>query len=556
MKLWPGARITEVAGTWPELLPRRSDYADLRQSWRLDILAGFTVAVVALPLALGFGVTSGMGATAGLVTAVVAGFIAAVFGGSSLQVSGPTGAMTVVLVPIVERYGVSAVYAVSVLAGIMVLVAGFAGFGKAVMYIPWPVVEGLTAGIGVVIMLQQLPLMLAVPKPAGENTLWVAVQTMQRASADSLPALTVAAITGVVMLVIQRVHRSAPAAIIAVVAMTLAAPLLDSPRIGELPSVLPHWQGLDLSGITSLFNAAIAVAALASLESLLSARVADGMSDVEPSKPDRELVGQGLANVFSGLFGGMPATGAFARTAVNIRSGARTRFAAALHAIVLLIGCWMAATWISRIPLAALAGVLVVTAVRMIERHAIQAILHSTTSDALVFVATFGITVFIDLITAVLAGIAISSILALRALAATSAVQLDEYATRDKVLAEQERALLHEHIAVFRMDGALFFGVAQQFLDHLTAQSDIRVLILRLDRVQMLDATGAYTLGQLVEDLHGRGVMVLLKGVKPAHLEILDAVGALSDITHRGHVFSDLDDAIEHARKHVLRHAQ
>lgn len=554
MKVWPGNAIKEAASNWPDLLPRRSDYADLPQSWRRDILAGVTVAIVALPLALGFGVTSGMGATAGLVTAVVAGLIAAVFGGSALQVSGPTGAMTVVLVPIVERYGVSAVYLVSVLAGVMIIAAALAGFGKAVMYIPWPVVEGLTAGIGVVIILQQLPLILGVKKPAGENTLWVAVQTLQQATNDSIAPLTVAAITALLVLVVQRIRRTAPAAIIAVIVMTLAAPLLDSPRIGDLPSVLPQWQGLDLSGLTSLVNAAIAVAALAALESLLSARVADGMSDVEPSKPDRELFGQGLANVFSGLFGGMPATGAFARTAVNVRSGARTRLSAALHAIILLVGCWAAARWIALIPLAALAGVLVVTASRMIERHAIRSILHSTTSDALVFVATLGITVFIDLITAVLAGIAVSSILALRALAATSAVQLDEYATRDKVLAEQEHQLLHEHIAVYRMDGALFFGVAQQFLDRLTEQSDVRVLILRLDRVQMLDATGAYTLGQIVEDLHGRGVMVFLKGVKPAHLEVLEAVGALNDITHRGHLFSDLDDAIAHAREHVKRH--
>lgn len=550
----PIAQFRAMAAAWPELLPRRSDYAALRSSWRIDLVAGLTVAVVALPLALGFGVTSGMGATAGLITAVVAGVVAAIFGGSSLQVSGPTGAMTVVLVPIVERYGISAVYVVSVMAGIMVIAAALAGFGKAIMFIPWPVVEGLTAGIGIVIILQQLPLLLGIPKPAGENTIWVAVQTLRAFTGSSGAPLAVAAATIVLILLIERIHRSAPAAIISVVIMTVAAPLVDVQRIGALPSVLPQWQGLDLSAATGLVNAAIAVAALAALESLLSARVADGMSDVESSKPDRELFGQGLANVFSGLFGGMPATGAFARTAVNVRSGAQTRLAAAFHALVLLAGCWAAAQWISLIPLAALGGVLVVTAARMIERHAIRSILHSTTSDALVFVATFGITVFIDLVTAVLVGIAISSILALRALASTSAVQLDAYATRDKVLAEQEHELLQEHIAVYRMDGALFFGVAQQFLDRLTEQSDIRVIILRLDRVQMLDATGAYTLGQLAEDLHDRGVMVLLKGVKPEHREILDAVGALSDITHRGHLFDDLDDAIAHARKHTQRH--
>jgi len=208
---------------------------------------------------------------------------------------------------------------------------------------------------------------------------------------------------------------------------------------------------------------------------------------------------------------------------------------------------------ISRIPLAALAGVLVVTAWRMIERHAIKAILHSTTSDALVFIVTISITVFIDLVTAVEAGIAISALLALRALASTSAVHLDAYTTRDAELAHVEKELLKERIAVYRMDGALFFGVAQQFLDALTENSDIAVLILRLDRVQMIDATGAYALGQLVDDLRGRGVAVLIKGVKQAHAEVLGAVGVLTELSDRGHVFDNMDDAIGHARKHLNR---
>ena len=545
--------FASVTAGWKEFVPTKADYEGFGRNWRIDVVAGITVAIVALPLALGFGVTSGMGATAGLITAVVAGLVAAVFGGSALQVSGPTGAMTVILVPIVERYGVSAVYLVSILAGVFVVIAALAGFGKAIMYIPWPVVEGLTAGIGVIIMLQQLPLILGVPKPHGESTVLVAFETLRSLDADSMAPLLVTFITMALILLIQRLHKSAPAAIIAVIIMTLAAPLLDSPRIGELPSVLPQWQGIDLNGIGGLFGAAIAVAALAALESLLSARVADGMSDVEPSKPDRELFGQGLANIASGLFGGMPATGAFARTAVNVRAGARTRMSAAVHSVVLLGGVVLAASLISKIPLAALAGVLVVTASRMIERHAIRAIMHSTTSDAVVFVITFTVTVIVDLITAVELGIAIAGVLALRALASTSVVQLDEYGTRDEVLASQEHELLKEHIAVYRVDGALFFGVAQQFLDRLTEASDVRVIILRLDRIQIIDATGANTLGQLVADLADRHVTVLLKGVKPSHREVLDAVGALHVIDEKGHMFDDLDEAIAHARKHVAR---
>ncbi len=555
MGLRPVEQLRNVAQGWKDLIPSGADYTGLRQSWRTDAVAGVTVAIVALPLALGFGVSSGVGATAGLITAVIAGIVAAVFGGSHVQVSGPTGAMTVVLAPIVVTYGTSAVFVVTVLAGVIIIAAGLAGFGKAVTYVPWPVVEGLTAGIGIVIMLQQLPLILSVQKAPGSNTVAVAIATALRSNSNSVRPVVVTVVTVLLIMIMHRLRPNWPGAIIAVIVMTLIAPLYDSPRIGTLPSVIPHFHGLNSDGFGTVLNAAIAVAALAALESLLSARVADGLTDLEPSQPDRELLGQGLANIASGLFGGMPATGAFARTAVNVRSGARTRVSAIMHSFVLLFGSIIATSLIAKIPLAALAGVLVVTASRMIERHAIRAIWHATTSDAIVFVITICIAVFVDLVTAVEAGIAFSAVLALRALASTSAVHLDALTTRDADLAHVERELLHEHIAVYRMDGALFFGVAQQFLDALTQNSDVRVLILRLDRVQMIDATGAYTLGQLVDDLRAKGVAVLIKGIKQAHADVLEAVGVLKELDERGHLFEDMDDAIAHARKHTSREA-
>ena len=553
MSVQPFDQFRRVVRGWGDLLPSRADYAELPGSFRLDLVSGITVAIVALPLALGFGVTSGMGATAGLITSVVAGIVAAVFGGSHLQVSGPTGAMTVVLAPIVAQYGIGAVYVVSVLAGIMIIGAALLRFGRAVTLVPWPVVEALTAGIGIVIILQQFPLILSVPKGAGHNTVMVAIGTLRNATSASWTPVLVTLVTAIIVLIIHRLRPNWPSTILAIIVVTAASGWVDVPRVGTLPSLIPHYTGIDPSAFGNVISAALAVAALASLESLLSARVADGLSDVEPSKPDRELVGQGLANIASGFFGGMPATGAFARTAVNVRSGGRTRLAAIIHSLVLLVGSILIAPLIARIPLAALAGVLVVTAARMVERHAIKAIWHSTTSDALVFTATLAITVFVDLITAVEAGIAVSAVLALRALATTSAVQLDAHSTRDAELAHRELELLHEHIAVYRMDGALFFGVAQQFLDALTQTSDVRVLILRLDRVQMIDATGAYALGQLVEDLRGKGVAVLLKGVRFAHEPVLRSVGVLAELEERGHLFAEMDDAIAHARRHLSR---
>lgn len=539
-------------------LPRRSDYAGLARSWRADAVAGVTVAVVALPLALGFGVASGVGAAAGLVTAVVAGLVAAVLGGSSLQVSGPTGAMTVVLVPIVARHGTEAVAAVAVMAGGLVLLGGVLGVGRLVAYIPWPVVEGFTMGIGVVIAAQQVPLALDTPRAEGENAALVALRTVGAAdwSAAWLPLLVVAGVVGV-MLVLPRLHRTLPASLLAVVAATLAAEVLrlDVARIGPLPSLVtaPSLPTLTPEATSALVPAAVAVAALAALESLLSARVADGMADDLPrTDPDRELTGQGLATIAAGLVGGMPATGAIARTAVNVRAGARTRAAAAAHAVVLAAVVLAAAPLVARIPLAALAGVLLVTAARMVDVPTARAICRSGRSGATVFVLTLATTVVFDLVVAVELGVALAGVLALRAMARTSGLHREELDLAE-VDAESERALLREHIAVYRIDGALFFADVRRFLDELAAVTDVRVVVLRLSSVRVLDASGANALGEIVADLQRRGVVVLLKGLRPEHRRLVEAVGALDALQHEAHLFDRLDDALAHARSHVHR---
>lgn len=536
-------------------LPRRSDYAGLRGSWRGDLIAGVTVAIVALPLALGFGVTSGVGAAAGLVTAVVAGVVAGVFGGSALQVSGPTGAMVVVLVPIVHQLGVSAVAAVAVLAGVIVVVAGLAGVGSLVAYIPWPVVEGFTLGIGVIIAFQQIPLALDTTPADGENAALIAAQTLPRVDwSAAAPAAGVVVGVVALMLVLHRVRRTLPASLIAVVVATLAVEALglDVRRIGALPSSLPAPSLPDLSEVNALLSAAFAVAALAALESLLSAQVADGMADDVPrTNPNRELVGQGLANVASGLFGGLPATGAIARTAVNVRSGARTRIAAIVHALVLAVVVLVAAPLVGAIPLSALAGVLLVTAARMIDLATARSILRSTRSDGLVFVLTALATIALDLVVAVEIGVAVAAVLALRHVARASGITREEIAR--EVDHDTEEDLLHEHIAVFRIDGALFFADSRRFLDELVQVADVRVVILRLAGVRVLDASGANALAQLVADLDRRGVAVLVKGLQSRHHQLLASVGVLAELQRRNHLFDDLDAAVAHARTHVRR---
>lgn len=537
------------------LLPRRSDYAGLGRSWGGDLVAGVTVAVVALPLALAFGVASGAGAAAGLVTAVVAGAVAAVFGGSTLQVSGPTGAMTVVILPIVARHGVDAVPTVALLAGLMVVAAGVLGLGRLVALIPWPVVEGFTLGIAVVIALQQVPMALGVPTPPGTNAAVVAGRAVVDFVEDpEVAVLALLALAVALTAFLPRLHRSLPASLIAVVATTLAAVLggADVAVIGDLPRTLPLPSVPALGEATALLSAALAVAALAGLESLLSARVADGMADVPRHDPGRELVGQGLANVASSLFGGLPATGAIARTAVNARAGARTRAASLVHAVALAALMAVAAGAVGQIPLVALSGVLLVTAYRMVERHTVRAVLRSTRTDALVFALTATATVVFDLVIAVEAGIVVAVVVTLVHVTRSAQLVEDTSAVAE-IATDEELDLLREHVLVYRLDGPLFFGAASRFLAEMTTVSDVRVVVLRMRSTVLLDATGARALGEIVEQFDDRGIAVVLKVASPEHLRLLRTVGALDRLDRAGHVATDLPAALEHARKHALR---
>ena len=534
-------------------LPTRSDYSGLRRSWSRDLVAGMTVGVVALPLALAFGVATGVGAGPGMVTAVIAGAVAAIFGGSRLQVSGPTGAMTVVLVPLVAARGPSVIYPVALLAGIVVLLSGVLRLGRLLDYIPWPLVEGFTVGIAVVIAAQEIPSALGVEKPPISNAAGVAVVSIVRFVEHphwSVLALLLLSV-GLTALV-TKAHRAIPAGLVAVVAVTVAAKFggLDVTRIGAVPVGLPAPTMPSLTGAGSLIGPVLVVAFLAALESLMSARVADGMSDAPRYDPDRELFGQGLANIASGLCGGMPATGAIARTAVNARAGAHTRIAALTHALVLAVIVFVAAPLVGQIPLVALAGVLLVTAWRMVEKRNVRGIFRSTKSDASVFVATAICTVAFDLITAVAVGLALAGALALRRLAGT-AQTVPVPLLPDGSSSDAEHELLSKHVLVYRLDGPLFFPVVGRFLTEMTSVADVRVVILRLSSLVMLDASGAKALGDIVEQLAERNITVLFKGASAEHSRLLEAVGTMTPVASRGHVFHDLPTALAHAATHI-----
>jgi SulP family sulfate permease len=513
------------------------------------------VGLIALPLALGFGVSSGLGPGAGLVTAVVAGGLAAVFGGSRVQVSGPTGAMTVVLVPIIATHGADGVLVVGLLAGLVLIGLGYAGAGRFIRYVPVPVVEGFTLGIAVIIALQQLPSALGV-HAEGEKVLgltWDCLSTWLSHPTWVGPALAAGVLATI--LVLSRSLPRWPVSLLAVVGFSMANAVLDlgAPTIEGIPTGVPApgLPSVPWHDVSSLILPAIAVAALAALESLLSATVSDAMSVGRRHDPNRELFGQGLANLGSSLFGGIPATAAIARTAVNVRSGAVSRLAALSHAAFLLAVMLVAAQWVSEIPLAALAGVLIATAVQMVRVSSLLALMRATRGDAVVLAITAVATVVFDLVTAVIVGLVVAGFFAIRHTAL--AARLTEMPLDEGDHASEERALWDEHIVAYRIDGPLFFAAAHDFLLELADVSNVRVVILRMSRVTTIDATGAHVLADTISRLERRGVTVLLSGVKPQHGQVLRHTGVFGRLADERHLFAHTPQAIEHARVHAAR---
>lgn len=408
---------------FPEnLLPTRADYSGLSKSWRLDLVAGVTVGIVALPLALAFGITTGAGASAGLITAVLAGIVAALFGGSHLQVSGPTGAMTVVLVPIVAGHGVGVLVPLGVVAGILVLIAGVIGLGNLINRVPWSVMEGFTLGIAMVIGLQQLPMALGVAKGSGERTIPVAWSTARNAVESGLHWSSIAVVVATLaikfatprLLKLLKITVFIPGSFLSIVIMTALLWQTSVAKVGDIPHSIinTHGHNYGLQGMTliAFLYAAFSIAALSGIESLLSARVADQMAHhrgLTKVLPNRELVGQGLATLVASALGGIPATGAIARTSVNVRSGASTRFAAITHSLFLILVITMLGPVISHVPTATLAAVLIGTSIRIASPQRMRELLRTTGPNEIVLMVTAFSVLFIDLIWGIAIGIAL-----------------------------------------------------------------------------------------------------------------------------------------------------
>lgn len=513
--------------------------------WRGDVTGGLTAAIVALPLALAFAVASGVDPKAGLYTAIVAGIVAAVFGGSPVQITGPTGAMAVILVGIVSKYGIEKVWIAGVMAGIIQVALGIAKLGRLVKFIPYPVTAGFTNGIAVIIFCGQLNNFFGLQLPRSEHFLPGLWQTVTHLEGGNWAAIALATVVIITKLSWSRITTLIPGSLVGLVLSTVIASIfhLNVPTIGSIPQSLPsfqaipHWNSFGL--IRELINPALALAALGSIESLLSAVVADGMTVSEKHNSDRELIGQGLANMVVPFFGGIPATGAIARTAVNVRAGGKTRLSGVIHGVALAIIVLTLAPLAAQVPLAALAGILMVTSVRMMEWEAIGLLLRATYSDFGVMILTWAVTIFFDLVLAVEVGLIAAGALFIQRMSELSLVKVPE----TEAFPPGVPLELSKQIAVYRVDGPVFFGAAERFVTFLRDEPEVKYLILRLRFVPNMDTTGLVALEDIHHDLKRHDCRLLLSGLQPEVQTLLERTGLLDKIG-RDNCFETTDAAI------------
>jgi len=504
-----------------------------------DLVAGLIVGVVAIPLALAFGIASGVTPAEGLYAAVIGGFVISLLGGSRVQIGGPTGAFVVIIYGIVHQYGREALTLCTIMAGIILILMGLFQMGNLIKWIPYPVTTGFTSGIAVIIFSSQIKDLFGLRMGAVPPEFLAKWEAYFHAlpTAD-WPTIALSAATLLVLIFLPRLTKKVPSPFAALVFATAAAALFGLPvetigsRFGALPRGLPmpHLPVVDFRTAASLVRPATVVALLAAIESLLSAVVADGMIGSR-HRSSMELVAQGAANILSPLFGGIPVTGAIARTATNIKSGGRTPVAGIVHALVLVCVLLFAGPLVARIPLCALAAILVIVAYNMSEWHSFAFLLKAPRSDVAVLLATFSLTVLVDLTVAVEVGMILSAFLFMRRMAEMTTVAVSDRGDEESGgAAEHLAGTLPKGVEVYRVSGALFFGAADKLGEVLSQISDPpKVFILRLGSVPVIDATGLHALRDFQARCRRLGTSLLLCGLQKQPLRVLKSTGVLAE---------------------------
>ena len=508
-----------------------------RKQFYSDLAAGTTVGIVALPLAIAFAIASGVKPEQGLFTAIIAGFIISLLGGSRAQISGPTGAFVVIIYGIVQQYGYSGLAVATFIAGILLALMGLFRMGALLKFIPYPVTVGFTTGIALIIFSSQISDFLGLNLPAPPAGFIEKLLAYRHHISEVNPyALLVGLLSLAVIVLWPKVTHRVPGMLIAIFIATLAVKIFHFPvetigsRFGAVPNQLPSPQlpTISLALVKQMFSPAVTIAFLAALESLLAAVVADGMLGTR-HRSNMELIAQGAGNIGSVLFGGIPATGAIARTATNIKSGGRTPIAGMIHAVVLLLILLFFGKYSSLIPLPTLAAILIVVAYNMSEWEEFRDLLRGIRSDAAVLLITFLLTVLIDLTVAIQVGVLLATFLFMQRMSsATQVTQItetlsdqDETETRDI-----SKLQVPPGVEVFEIYGSLFFGAIERFKDAMrSVEKRPRVLILRMRHVHTIDASGLHTFNELHEATGRRGIALIISAANPSVRELMDRTG-------------------------------
>jgi len=536
-----------------------------RRQFTNDLTAGVIVGIVALPLAIAFGIASGVTPAQGLYTAIIAGFLISALGGSRVQIGGPTGAFVVVVYAIVQRYGVSGLAIATLMAGVILVLLGLFKLGTIIKFIPHPLITGFTSGIAVIIASNELRdfFGLQVTKVPAEfveklGVLWEAARTVNPWSVG------IATFTLVLLVVWRQLNWRFPGPMVVLIVTAAVAQLFHLPvetigsRFGVIDLAFPHpvLPSLSLSDVRALVGPAFTIAALGAIESLLSAMVADGMIGGR-HRSNMELIAQGVANIVSPLFGGIPATGAIARTATNVKNGGRTPVAGIVHAVTLMLIALVFGKWASLVPMATLAGILMLVAYQMSEWRVFRAELRGPREDAAVLVTTFLLTVLVDLTVAIAVGMVLAAFLFMKRMAEAtniSAVTRDLRADGDDTTYSAPGAIsrrsVPDRVEVFEISGAFFFGAAEAFKEALgQIAGKPWVIIIRMRDVSLLDSSGLHALQEVVRRFRRDRTLVLLAEVHAQPLAVIEA----SELFHEmgDDIFMNIDDALDRARAHV-----
>lgn len=543
----------------PKLFTTLKNYN--KQQFITDATAGVIVGVVALPLAIAFGIASGVTPEKGIITAIVAGFVISFLGGSRVQIGGPTGAFIIIVYGIVQQYGTTGLAIATVMAGFILIFMGLAKFGSLIKFIPYPVVVGFTSGIALLIFSTQIKDFLGLNVknvPAEFHEKWIVY--FNSLSTINFYVFGIAFLSLIIMILWPKVTHRIPGSLIAIIISTIIVQIFNIPvdtigsRFGEIPSNLPSPGLLEfhLSDIKNLIAPATTIAILAAIESLLSAVVADGMIGGK-HRSNMELIAQGVANIVSPLFGGIPATGAIARTATNIKNGGRTPVAGIIHSLTLLLIMLFFGSYAKLIPMATLAAILVVVSYNMSELHAFKLLLKSPRSDVIVLLTTFFLTVIFDLTIAIEIGMILAVLLFMKRMAEVSNISIITKELED----EEEKVdpnsidkrIVPQGVEVFEINGPFFFGAATKFKEQLKIiENPPKIFIIRMRNVPAIDATGLQILRELYKDSKNNHTHIILSGVHTQPLYAMTQAG-IFDLYGEENIHGNIDDALDRARE-------